>query len=266
MKEIRQMFWMFWIITVPLLVFLTVEELVFWGWEFFFCQVPESLVLPLTAFSWIVAIIPLGMEYKKGESKNPGEKMGFLGMSAWFGAAGIGGCLFLNGLLRLLPLPDEGYYQASQVLYKPGLPVQLASMGVIIPMGEELVFRGLGYGRIRRELSFPTAAILSAVYFGLYHGTVLQGLYAFLFGLLLAGIYEWGGGLRGCFLFHGGANMTSVILQETGQNVTGAFLGESRGNEKAWLMLMMLTGFGLMSWCFFKILQCNKIRRDGKRT
>lgn len=200
---------------VPLLVYFVIEEAVFAVWQILFGQVKAGQVLPLTAFSWGLALIPLGRKYWMSERDGRRERRMTPTLAVCFGAAGIGGCLFFNGLLRLLPLPGEGYRQVSQVLYGPGLLVQLISMGVVIPMGEELVFRGLAYGSIRREIPGLAAVLLSAAYFGVYHGNLRQGLYAGFLGIFLAGCYEWGG-LWGCFLFHGAANMTAVILQGIG--------------------------------------------------
>jgi membrane protease YdiL (CAAX protease family) len=256
-REIRQFFLIFWQAIVPLFAYLAVESVVFGGWEAFFGQVIASWILPLTALSWAVTMIPLGMEYKRRRNREQSIIKISLKKAGYIAVAGIGGCLFFNGLLGLLPIQKEGYQQAAQVLYQPGLVVQLISMGIVIPLGEELVFRGLGYGRIRREIPGPAAAVLSAAYFGLYHGNLLQGIYAFFFGVFLAGIYEWGSGLLGCFLFHGAANMTAVLLQSIWQKMAGGFFVDGASGQKVWQMLMTLAGAGLMLICIRKIRENN---------
>ncbi len=257
-RQIRQIIWALWQMTLPLLVYLVVEESLFGGWSFFFGQVPENLTLPLTALSWAVAMVPLGMEYRRGEKR---ASLKLLSRTAlFFAVAGAGACLFFNGLLGMLPFDREEYHQASQALYRPGLFVRFISMGVVIPLGEELVFRGLGYGRARRELPPVAAGVLSAAYFGLYHINPLQGLYAGILGLFLVRAYERGG-FWGCFLFHGAANVTAVILQsirhnmtEILQNIFGGpftvcfveFLGKAVDEHSLGQAVMMAAGAGLM--------------------
>ena len=50
------------------------------------------------------------------------------------------------------------------------------------PVIEELVFRGL---ILHYCSGFMAANLIQALLFGLYHGNVIQGIYAFIFGLLL---------------------------------------------------------------------------------
>ena len=57
---------------------------------------------------------------------------------------------------------------------------------ILAPIVEEVVFRGLIFGYLRRAgTGFPVANLIQAVCFGLYHMNLVQGIYAFLCGLLL---------------------------------------------------------------------------------
>ena len=68
-------------------------------------------------------------------------------------------------------------------------------------------------------MPFWPAALISAVLFGLYHGNLLQGVYAFLLGLVLAWLYERFQTLAAPWLFHAAANMTSIIAVNTGLEI-----------------------------------------------
>ena len=155
--RIRQIMLVLWQAGFPLLIYLAVGEMVFGIWSLFPGQVRQEQNLPLTAAAGAIASVPLGIEYKRWKTRT-GDK-GRISRKAVICAviSGVGACLFFNGMMMLLPLQKEGYRRVSQALYQPSLLVQLVCMGGVIPIGEELVFRGLGYGRMRQELSFPAA-------------------------------------------------------------------------------------------------------------
>ena len=58
------------------------------------------------------------------------------------------------------------------------------------------------------------AVMISALLFGLYHGNLVQGIYAFIMGCLLALVYEWTGSFVAPVLFHMIANHLSDITYE----------------------------------------------------
>ena len=63
--------------------------------------------------------------------------------------------LGVNNLLLLSNLSEvsEGYKQASEMLYTPSLPVQIICLGIVIPIMEELIFRGLLFKRLREVIA-----------------------------------------------------------------------------------------------------------------
>ncbi|MCC8059605.1 MAG: CPBP family intramembrane metalloprotease [Clostridiales bacterium] len=200
--------------------------------------------VPLTAFGAIVAAIPLGLLYRnmrwertiRGKWVFDGDQ-DFRGEEDFHGnqdccqnrkapfyyvvLLGFTACLFGNSLVYLLPLPTDGFAQVSAALYAPLPWEQALCMGVLIPLAEELVFRGLGYGRLREDTGPLAAALISSVYFGLFHANVLQAVYAAILGVLLALLYEWYDSLMAPYMMHMMANLTSVWVTNT---LTGALL------------------------------------------
>lgn len=85
---------------------------------------------------------------------------------------------------------------------------------IVAPISEELVFRQVIYKRLRGISSVWVAIIISALLFGLYHGNLVQGIYAFIMGCLLALVYEWTGSFAAPVLFHMIANHLSDITYE----------------------------------------------------
>lgn len=128
---------------------------------------------------------------------------------------GMTGCLFFNWIIELsgLKLLFPAYEQASKELFAPVLGLQILTMGVLIPVVEELIFRGFIYGALRRRYSWVVSMLGSAVVFGLYHGSLVQGLYAAVLTVVLAWSYEYSGSIRIPMVVHGMANMTAVLAE-----------------------------------------------------
>ena len=117
-------------------------------------------------------------------------------------------------LLSNLGSYSESYQSASEALYAGNFIVELIGLGIIVPIAEELMFRGLIYRRIRCMIGPRQAIVVSGLVFGMYHGNLVQGLYGFLVGCIMAWLYEKYGSLKAPILFHVCANLVSVIATE----------------------------------------------------
>lgn len=74
---------------------------------------------------------------------------------------------------------------------------------VIAPIFEEIVYRGILFGGLRRKGHRPLmAAFASALLFALMHMNVAQGINAFCLGLLCAYVYQVTGNLKPAILLH----------------------------------------------------------------
>ena len=91
--------------------------------------------------------------------------------------------------------------------------VSIVLHGLIVPVAEELLFRYMIFGRIRITMGSGFAVILSALFFGLYHGNITQGIYAFIMGLALALIYYWSDNFLMPVFFHVAANITVLLFR-----------------------------------------------------
>lgn len=131
-------------------------------------------------------------------------------------AAAVGLVLNNISLLADLAIASEAYAETSVKQYAIPLIGQLIGYGLITPLSEELIFRGLIYKRLRDDFSFKNAMFTSAILFGFFHGNLIQMLYAFGMGLLLAYLYEKYHSLAAPVLAHGMVNIVSVILTEAG--------------------------------------------------
>ena len=103
---------------------------------------------------------------------------------------------------------------AQEALMTAAFPVQIAGLGVIIPIAEEWTFRGLLYPRLKEITGVLYALLASSFLFAVVHGNMIQFLYAFPMGCLLCLSYECAGeNLAAPVLMHMGANLVSVFFQ-----------------------------------------------------
>lgn len=129
-------------------------------------------------------------------------------------------CFVSGGILDrvwsqvLLWLRVQDYFsnQTQEQLLASQLAVQIIGLGILVPVAEELIFRGLLYARIRRTLPVWASVLTASVIFALYHGNMIQILFAFPMAIILTLLYEKGKWISYPILFHMGVNLTTVVL------------------------------------------------------
>ena len=102
--------------------------------------------------------------------------------------------------------------ETQEVLLAGSMAVQLAGLCFLVPLAEELIFRVLVYGRMKRYFPVKTAAVLSSLLFALYHGNPIQIIFAFPMALALTAVYEHGQLFVFPVLFHIGSNAAAVVF------------------------------------------------------
>lgn len=125
----------------------------------------------------------------------------------------------VNYLLGLTMLPRyfTGYETISEEIFTSSLISQVAASVISAPLLEETLMRGVIYSRLKRYSGSVKLSIVgSAFIFGIFHGNVVQGVYAFFLGLLFAWVYEAYDSLLPAFAAHIAANAASVFLNQTG--------------------------------------------------
>jgi len=90
--------------------------------------------------------------------------------------------------------------------------VTLVDVVVVTPIFEELLFRGLLFGTLRRGLGAPGAAVASAAIFAVAHGYGVLGFTSvFWSALLWAWAYEKTGSLWPCIASHAADNLAASL-------------------------------------------------------
>lgn len=121
------------------------------------------------------------------------------------------GNLFLSLIVTALPQIAESYSTVAQSEDETGIVTMLIASGIVAPLIEEVIFRGLIFGQARRYVKCWQAMVISAVFFGIYHLNMVQFLYATFMGLILAWLYEMTGSLTGPVFAHMIANVFIVL-------------------------------------------------------
>lgn len=129
---------------------------------------------------------------------------------------GVSSCIGLNGLIRIGTdlFRAPGYEEITEGFYHSRILMEILTIGILVPVVEELVFRGLIYRRMRTFTGAGQACFFSALLFAIYHGNLVQGLYAFLMGFLFAVMYECFRRIAAPVILHVAANLVSVLASE----------------------------------------------------
>lgn len=151
----------------------------------------------------------------------------------------------LNNMITMSPLMNVSveYQNASNAFYGSTIGLELLGSALITPVLEELLHRGVVYGRLRRMMNMWPAVIVSALVFAALHFNVVQFTYAFFLGIVFALFVEKTGHIYPAILVHVVANGIAVVRTET-----GFLLGTVDGSVSAWLVSvgLLLIGIGIL--------------------
>ena len=107
---------------------------------------------------------------------------------------------------------DPSTYEIFEYVNELSSPVwEVFALVVAAPLCEEIMFRGLLFRRLRDVLNVPLAIVISALAFGIYHGNLVQFVYATILGAFFAAFYEHCGSIIASILMHSGANAFSAL-------------------------------------------------------
>lgn len=179
-------------------------------------------VLPITAASAVFAsvflILFFYLDGQKGriEKKKTGNVMDFV--MAIIGGVGI--AIILNILIGLTGISgiDNTFQEISDTIKNTPIVITIICAGIIIPIVEEIIFRGLIFNRIKFQYNLTSAMLISSVVFGIYHGNIIQGIYATMLGVCLAYAYNKTKNILIPIFIHISANTSVVCLSSFVEN------------------------------------------------
>jgi len=187
---------------------------------------PEEFILnyigELTILAGMVAIPVMTWMFLKDKKRAQEngriekKRVGFqdyiiMAVMATAGSIALNNLIIMSGVMATDPV----FQEVSEHLSNVNFFVQLAGLGVIVAVAEELVFRGLVYKRIK-ETGSSRAVVISGLIFGIYHQNLVQFIYASILGMLFAYGYEKTGKLKIPILGHCVANVLVLVFNEIG--------------------------------------------------
>jgi len=85
-------------------------------------------------------------------------------------------------------------------------------IGLIAPFSEEFIFRGVILKKAQKAFPYIGANIFQAVLFGIYHGNMVQGIYAFFLGMFLGFVCYKLQSIYASVLLHMIINISGIML------------------------------------------------------
>lgn len=183
-----------------------------------------SIVLSASLFIGIIAFY----FYRRRHSVRPLYRFDKIGYTQLIWAVIIGfGCIFLSqvilavsefvGIINVDML--KGYEEEMAALIGQS-PVWLIllTVGIVAPIAEELLFRGLIFHLFNRHLNIKIALIIQGILFGAFHMNLVQGVYASVLGVVMGIAYVLTGNLWIPIVMHIVNNSAAVLLPESLMN------------------------------------------------
>lgn len=179
-------------------------------------------IIPILIVSQLAAILVFGLWYylawgKKKRQEGTERPRAYqillivlLGLAAQFAISGVLSLveMFAPGALR----------KYEELMEMAGITevtvLSLVSTVILAPLSEELACRGVIY-RLAGKISpkFWVANIVQALAFGILHGNLVQGAYAFVLGIVLGLVYREFQNIWLCMLLHGAMNCSSILVE-----------------------------------------------------
>lgn len=130
---------------------------------------------------------------------------------------GAGIDMIINGVLGFVPV-DKWFPSHQQVINSinagKSFIFTVFIVGIAVPIFEELLLRGIVFNKLRENMNLNLAIIIQALIFGVYHGNMLQFIYASILGIFLGLTYVWTDSLWAPIIIHIFFNSSSLILSK----------------------------------------------------
>ncbi len=163
---------------------------------------------------WFVFVKSRGMTFADLGYTIADRRWALMGVGAGFGALPVA---FVVAALLRPALGSDANQSLQQLFAGSGFTyihalTMLLYGGFLVPLTEELLFRGLIFRWLRQRLEFWPAAFISAAIFGIAHGSVDKAVIAGLLGLPLAWLFEKSRSLAPAILLHQTYNSLALML------------------------------------------------------
>ena len=213
-----------WGVFYPIFVYYLISAFVFFALNIILGEAQELYMLKqaISSGATIPALFALWKQEKEIEDVVYGKQKCEIGnyimqavlAGVSMGAAGIA----LNNFIAMTPLVQvsEGFQTANENFFGGGVLMQILASCVVVPIAEELLFRGIVLKRVVLLTGERMGILFSAILFGVIHMNLVQFLYAFALGILLAVIVEKTGKVSLAVIGHATANLIAILRASGG--------------------------------------------------
>lgn len=155
---------------------------------------------------------------------------------AFSASVGLNILLILTGFVE----SSEAYSQVASRQYGVAFGIGLILYGIISPVTEEIIFRGLIFNRMKKYYPIRLSIIASAALFGIWHGNTVQAIYGTCMGILLAYTYDKFKSFLIPCLFHAAANISVYTITYNSR------IYEAVVNPFSCIILLLIAGFTIV--------------------
>ena len=209
----------------------------------------------ISAIQFLLYILIFGIwDYK---IEKPSFKEGFFGIIKppiiiFLIISGIASQFLVDGVLALVrPVFRSAFKNYDELLsVVTGASrswLMLLAVFLFAPIAEEMLFRGLILTYAKRCMPVSLAIALQALLFGVYHGNIIQGTYAFLLGLLLGMLVTKTDNIVAAIILHTAINLSILIVP------SGLF-----GKTTAAILTIVISAVILTICIYFILFKNNK--------
>lgn len=92
------------------------------------------------------------------------------------------------------------------------IAITLLSTGILGPIIEELMFRGIIYNELKSKYSNMKSILITTIFFAIIHINIIQILYALIIGFILIFVYEKYNNVKAPIILHMASNITTTLF------------------------------------------------------
>ncbi len=161
----------------------------------------------------VIGILPIFPQFRQILEETKSEKISPLRLAicifcACVMSVGLNILISRIGIEEISPI----YKETKKEMYDIPFLLGLILYGVVSPFCEEVVFRALTYGRMKKYLPISLSILLSSLLFGINHGNLVQAIYASVLGVVIALFYEKYKNFAYPLAFHATANVLIYVM------------------------------------------------------
>ncbi len=183
------------------------------------CVTDMALAAGVIDFLSLIVFVPLFLMDEKRRKEKEGGRNSLVRNRfsivdvLLLAVAAIGVSMLANTVVStIVQLLNPDYTSPQAGFFSASLPVQLICLGVIGPVFEEFLFRGMIFRRVRDRLGFVWALALSSLIFAAVHQDLPTDIIVLFSGLLCGLVYEKYGTILAPMAVHIATNTCATIL------------------------------------------------------